>query len=179
MPETKVCVDDIPYFFRRSGVTRELVNLIIELRPSLTASGLETHIKRECYTASKFELGPWVANGVQGVGGRHPARRALWMPGVVPVGRTLQRCGLLETLKRKAREGMVHMLRSGAWRAWKSAPIISRVRARPLAWCSPFEALRGQSYRPILTVLSQNYIFSSTRSANWSILMPLREFWPT
>lgn len=37
----------IPIFNKRSAVTQELYNLIIELRPSLTSAGLAEHIKRK------------------------------------------------------------------------------------------------------------------------------------
>ncbi|KAJ3523711.1 hypothetical protein NM688_g8682 [Phlebia brevispora] len=37
----------IPYFLHRCAVTRELYNLIVEFRPSMTASAMEEHIKRE------------------------------------------------------------------------------------------------------------------------------------
>jgi hypothetical protein len=40
-------VDGMPHFFKRCAVTRDLFNLIIELRPSLTSGGLSEHIKRE------------------------------------------------------------------------------------------------------------------------------------
>ena len=37
----------IPYFLKRCAVTRELFDLVIEMRPSMTAKGLSEHIKRE------------------------------------------------------------------------------------------------------------------------------------
>ncbi len=38
---------DIPIFFARSGLTRELFDLIIEFRPTSTSGGLSERIKRE------------------------------------------------------------------------------------------------------------------------------------
>src|SRR5215471_15940914 len=40
-------LDGMPHFFKRCAVTRDLFNLIIEFRPSLTSGGLSEHIKRE------------------------------------------------------------------------------------------------------------------------------------
>ncbi len=37
----------IPIFFSRSGLTRELFDLIVELRPTSTSGGLSEHIKRK------------------------------------------------------------------------------------------------------------------------------------
>ncbi|THH15644.1 hypothetical protein EW146_g4880 [Bondarzewia mesenterica] len=39
-------IGNIPIFFARSGLTRELFDLIIELRPSMTSSGLAENIKQ-------------------------------------------------------------------------------------------------------------------------------------
>jgi hypothetical protein len=39
--------DGVPHFFKRCAVTRELFNMIIELRPSLTSGGLSEHVKRK------------------------------------------------------------------------------------------------------------------------------------
>lgn len=38
--------EDVPHFFKRCAVTRELYKHIVELRPSSTASGLEENVKR-------------------------------------------------------------------------------------------------------------------------------------
>jgi hypothetical protein len=39
--------DNMPYFFTRCAVTRELFNVIVQFRPTLTSSGLEEHVKRK------------------------------------------------------------------------------------------------------------------------------------
>jgi hypothetical protein len=44
----------IPRFFKRCAVTRELYDLIIELRPSMTSAGLAEHFKREKKTNKKY-----------------------------------------------------------------------------------------------------------------------------
>src|SRR5882757_7594879 len=36
----------IPYFFSRSATSRDLFNLITELRPALTSAGIAEHIRR-------------------------------------------------------------------------------------------------------------------------------------
>ena len=38
---------DIPHFFKRSAITQELYNTLIEFRPSETSSGIEEHLKGE------------------------------------------------------------------------------------------------------------------------------------
>ena len=40
-------IGGIPYFFKRCAVSRELFDLIVELRPSVTAGGLSENIKRK------------------------------------------------------------------------------------------------------------------------------------
>lgn len=44
---TEIFVAQIPVFFAHSAVTRELFDLLIEFRPSLTSAGLAEHIKRK------------------------------------------------------------------------------------------------------------------------------------
>lgn len=39
----------MPYFFKRCATTHELFDLLVELRPKLTAAGLAEHVKREYY----------------------------------------------------------------------------------------------------------------------------------
>lgn len=39
--------DGVPHFFKRCAVTRELFDMIVELRPSLTSGGLSVHVKRK------------------------------------------------------------------------------------------------------------------------------------
>jgi hypothetical protein len=41
-------VGGIPIFYRRCGLTRELFDLLVELRPSTTSAGLAEHVRREC-----------------------------------------------------------------------------------------------------------------------------------
>lgn len=45
----------IPLFFRRCAVSRQLFNFLIEFRPSLTASGIEEHIHRQCSCSLKWQ----------------------------------------------------------------------------------------------------------------------------
>jgi len=42
------CLGGVPHFLKRCAVTRELYNLLIELRPSSTSGGIAEHIEREC-----------------------------------------------------------------------------------------------------------------------------------
>jgi hypothetical protein len=37
----------VPIFFQRCGITRDLFNLVIEVRPSTTSAGLAEHVKRQ------------------------------------------------------------------------------------------------------------------------------------
>jgi hypothetical protein len=50
--------DGVPhFFFKRCAVTRDLFNMIIELRPSLTSGGLSEHVKRKLSLMSILEEG--------------------------------------------------------------------------------------------------------------------------
>jgi acetoacetate decarboxylase len=40
-------IGEIPYFLKRCAITRELYDLIVELRPSSTSAGLAENIKRK------------------------------------------------------------------------------------------------------------------------------------
>ena len=40
-------VGEIPIFYKRCALTRELFNLVVELRPSMTSAGLAEQLKRE------------------------------------------------------------------------------------------------------------------------------------
>ena len=47
----------IPIFLHRCGLTRELFDLIVELRPSSTSGGLAEQVKRKCRLHSQARFG--------------------------------------------------------------------------------------------------------------------------
>lgn len=48
--------DGIPIFYKRCGLTRELFNLVIELRPMTTSAGLAERFKRESFLTGCQDL---------------------------------------------------------------------------------------------------------------------------
>jgi hypothetical protein len=46
-------IGGIPYFFKRCALTRDLFDLVVEVRPSMTSAGLAEHVKRMWCTEKK------------------------------------------------------------------------------------------------------------------------------